>query len=391
MKASLKILQDNNFEKVFKFDELCPYLFDKSITSMSFPKHFEMPKFTKYQGKGDPHHHIKEFYMACQEVAYYDNDLLQLFPKSLCGSSLECFSKLPFGVITTFANLLERFVAHYHYNVEKDISMLDLCQAKQKGGESLLDYIQRWRALVGHLPCIVPNTQLVPIFINNLHPKLAYHICLNCAATFKDMMTKGPSVEQALIDEGIIKLYKESFDKPSGDRKRYWNKNKNVVGDGITNSKIVQMVMATKPPLAQTYFNQQSYVNPSPMIHVNPLPQAYHNPQMLTSHVQTNHTNAITVSQAPLRWTYYNNQRCQFTPMGEPLDAIFKCMEHHNMVVYPQTIPFDESKPKPDWYKENEYRAYHHVKGHATNKCMKLKDLVQDLIDEGKTDVDPTT
>lgn len=77
--------------------------------------------------------------------------------------------------------------------------------------------------------------------------------------------------------------------------------------------------------------------------------------------------------------------------MGEPLDTIFKHMEQHNTVVYPQTQPFDESKPKHDWYKRNEYCAYHHVKGHETNKCMKLKHLFQDFIDQGKIDVDPAT
>lgn len=29
-------------------------------------------------------------------------------------------------------------------------------------------------------------------------------------------------------------------------------------------------------------------------------------------------------------------------------------------------------------------------RGHVTNKCMKLKHLVQDLVDQGKIDVDPT-
>lgn len=124
MKVALKAIQDNSSKKLFKFDELCPYPFYNSITSCHFPKHFGMPKFTKYQEKGGPHHHIKEFYMACQEVAYCDNYLLQLFPKSLSGSSLEWFSKLPFGVITTFVDLSKWFVAHYHYNVEKGNSIV---------------------------------------------------------------------------------------------------------------------------------------------------------------------------------------------------------------------------------------------------------------------------
>lgn len=50
-------------------------------------------------------------------------------------------------------------------------------------------------------------------------------------------MSNGPSIEQALIDEGIINLYKEYFDKPNNDWPHYWNKNKNDVGDGVTDSK----------------------------------------------------------------------------------------------------------------------------------------------------------
>lgn len=134
--------------------------------------------------------------------------MLRIFPKILHGPSLEWFSKLPFGTITTFVDLLERCVAHYHHNVENDIFMLDLCQTKQKGGESLLDYIQTWRSPVGRLSSIIHDTQLVLVFINNLHMKLAYHIRLNFVGTFKDIMPKGPSVEKVLIDEGIIKLYK---------------------------------------------------------------------------------------------------------------------------------------------------------------------------------------
>lgn len=77
-------------------------------------------------------------------------------------------------------------------------------------------------------------------------------------------MSKGPFIKQALIDEGIIKLYKEYSDKPSNDKQRYWKKNKNVVGDGVTNSKTVQMIVPAKPPPPQTYNNLplQSYFNP---------------------------------------------------------------------------------------------------------------------------------
>lgn len=97
------------------------------------------------------------------------------------------------------------------------------------------------------------------------------------------------------------------------------------------------------------------------------------------------------VCQTPPRPVGNYGPRRRFTPLAEPLDVIFKHMKQHNMIVYPQKQPFDESKTKLYWNKENEYCAYHHVKGHETSKCIQIKHLVQDLIDQGKIAIDPIT
>ena len=70
MKNDLKALKDGTNSKTFKFENYCPYPFEKAITMTPFPKHCEIPKFDKFRGKSDPITHVKEFYMHCQEVAY---------------------------------------------------------------------------------------------------------------------------------------------------------------------------------------------------------------------------------------------------------------------------------------------------------------------------------
>lgn len=60
-----------------------------------FPPHFETSKFYRYQGKGDPRDHIREFFTAHIEVAQEDTYLMRLFPKILGGPTLEWFSYLP--------------------------------------------------------------------------------------------------------------------------------------------------------------------------------------------------------------------------------------------------------------------------------------------------------
>ena len=57
-------------------------------------------------------------------------------------------------------------------------------------------------------------------------------------------------------------------------------------------------------------------------------------------------------------------------------------------MVFPNTHPFDENQPKSKWYRENEYCKNHRIKGHDTNKCIKLKVFIQNLVDDGEIDVE---
>ena len=143
MKVTLTSVQERNIGSIrkYQYEELCPYPFDKTMTLQPFPNKFDMPKFEKYKGKGDPRDHVKYFYMACQEVSYSDNYLIRLFPKSLGGQALEWFTRLPRGSIFTWLELIERFVRHLSYNIESDITMAELCGTKQRPNETFASFL----------------------------------------------------------------------------------------------------------------------------------------------------------------------------------------------------------------------------------------------------------
>lgn len=180
MKNSIKALQAGNESKTFKFETVCPYPFYRAITMTPFPKHFEIPKFDKFRGKGDPVTHVKEFFIHCQEVAYSDAFLMRLFPKSLAGPVLEWFYRIPYGTIKMFAKLSEAFVAQYVHLVETELSIVDLVHTKKKGGESLADYLQQWKTLTTSISCTIPERHIFKMFISNAHPNLAHHMVMNC-------------------------------------------------------------------------------------------------------------------------------------------------------------------------------------------------------------------
>lgn len=117
----------------FSLNDICPYPFDRNMKMPPFPWGFETPKFEKYRGKGDPTNHVREFHSACLEVTYEDTYLMHLFSQSLGGTTTQWFSQLPDG-IRTFEELVQKSITHYAHNIERDVTMADLCNTKQKPG-----------------------------------------------------------------------------------------------------------------------------------------------------------------------------------------------------------------------------------------------------------------
>ncbi|XP_026399839.1 uncharacterized protein LOC113295731 [Papaver somniferum] len=65
-----------------------------------------------------------------------------------------------------------------------------------------------------------------------------------------------------------------------------------------------------------------------------------------------------------------------YTPLNAPLEEIFKEVEKRNDIIYPASrgVQFEETKDHPG------YRHYHQYRGHSTNNCREVKDIVQHLI-----------
>ncbi|XP_026399689.1 uncharacterized protein LOC113295573 [Papaver somniferum] len=68
-----------------------------------------------------------------------------------------------------------------------------------------------------------------------------------------------------------------------------------------------------------------------------------------------------------------------YTPLNAPLEEIFKEVEKRSDIIYlaSRGIQFEETKDHP------EYCHYHQYRGHSTNNCREVKDIVQHLIRDG--------
>lgn len=92
----------------------------------------------------------------------------------------------------------------------------------------------------------IPEEQQVNLFIQNLVPEMMYELKLKSPSTIEKLIKKGMNIETTLVAKGIIKLNKDSDNmNNSGDRNRFWYKNKNVTNDGVVDARAVN---TNQPP-----------------------------------------------------------------------------------------------------------------------------------------------
>jgi len=92
LQQQLVDLQTRTSTKHYSLEEISSYPFNKSLNMIPFPLRFEVLKFNKYRGKGDLRDHIREFIATCLDVAHNETFLMRLFPRSIGGKAMECFS-----------------------------------------------------------------------------------------------------------------------------------------------------------------------------------------------------------------------------------------------------------------------------------------------------------
>ena len=105
-----------------------------------------MPKFTKFSGSEiiSTIEYISRFLAQCGEASAEEPLLVRFFPLSLSGSAFTGFASLPPNSISGWADLEKKFHKYFFAGVT-EMKLTDLTTIRQRAGESVTDYIQRFR------------------------------------------------------------------------------------------------------------------------------------------------------------------------------------------------------------------------------------------------------
>nr|XP_011459661.1 PREDICTED: uncharacterized protein LOC105350023 [Fragaria vesca subsp. vesca] len=118
--------------------------FIEEILNVEKPRKFVTPTFQQYDGTTDPVDHLQKF---MQQMTTETNDerlFCKFFPSSLTGEAGVWFRDLKPGSIANFEQLRESFVSQYFCNRKRKKDMAALFMVKQKIGERLKTFYDRF-------------------------------------------------------------------------------------------------------------------------------------------------------------------------------------------------------------------------------------------------------
>ncbi|CAB4269365.1 unnamed protein product [Prunus armeniaca] len=153
---------------------ICKSPFTNDILKAKKPANFTQPKFKLFEGVAEPIEHIYHFQQQMVLESEDEALLCKLFPSSLSRSALTWFRQLKPKSIGSFNELCEAFISQYVCNQRRKKDITALFSIKQKAGESLKDYLKRFKEEISTLETYDSHTVSLA-FLEGVTPRTKMH------------------------------------------------------------------------------------------------------------------------------------------------------------------------------------------------------------------------
>ncbi|VFQ79989.1 unnamed protein product, partial [Cuscuta campestris] len=115
------------------------------IFAEPYPQGFKMPFVKRYDGESDPQEHINSYVQVMIAVDASDALMCRCFLQTVDSKVADWVNHIPAGSIQTWDELGLRFLEHFAGNYRPKKHFTHLASVRQKHGESLKNFLIRWR------------------------------------------------------------------------------------------------------------------------------------------------------------------------------------------------------------------------------------------------------
>ncbi|XP_071912301.1 uncharacterized protein [Coffea arabica] len=201
------------------YNELCLF------PDMQLPVSFKAPKFSKYDGMGNPKTHLRMFVNKLGKPIDDENLPVRLFPESLEGDALDWYSNLKPEDMRTWLDLSTAFVRQYEYNYELAPTRTTLEGTKRKPSKDHKTYEKRWRKLAAKVEPPMTEEEIVHTFIKTHDPPYFEEIFRMTECSFAEIVNKLEEYDEfvragKIVNVSALKSQLEAMQSQSSSSKK---------------------------------------------------------------------------------------------------------------------------------------------------------------------------
>ena len=169
-----------------------------SKTPIALPPQFKISDAEKFDGTGDPKHHIRRYLSIAEMKGLDERQTLHAFPLSLMGGTSRWYYSLDPSKTKVWTELVELFVDQFIFNTMIDVTLRDLETTKQGVGETFSKYMTRWKTKASRLVNRPNEKDQINMIIKKL--LLAYNSRLLSPpiSSFGELCDYGTRIEDSL-------------------------------------------------------------------------------------------------------------------------------------------------------------------------------------------------
>nr|XP_027103115.1 uncharacterized protein LOC113724405 [Coffea arabica] len=161
------------------------------------------PKFSKYDGTGNPKAYLRMFANKLGKPIDDENLPVRLFPESLEGDALDWYSNLKTEDMRSWIDLSTAFMRQYEYNCELAPTRATLEGTKRKPSEDHKTYAKRWRKLAAKVEPPMIENEIAGKIVNVSTLKMQLEALQGQNNSEKKSQFKGKEEETAFVgDQG---------------------------------------------------------------------------------------------------------------------------------------------------------------------------------------------
>ncbi|KAH6804249.1 hypothetical protein C2S51_032496 [Perilla frutescens var. frutescens] len=192
-------------------------LYTQRIDNLKMPLGYQPPKFTQFDGKGNPRQHVAHFVETCNNAGTFGDYLVKQFVRSLKGNVFDWYTDLDPKWIYSWGQLENEFLNRF-YSTRRTVSMV-LTNTRQWKEEPVIDYINRWRNLCLNCKDHLSETSAIEMCIQGMQWGLQYILKEIQPKTFEDLATRAHDIELSMTASGVqeSRAFQERQEFKNGD------------------------------------------------------------------------------------------------------------------------------------------------------------------------------